>query len=344
MANTLQKYLIYRIKNGLYLNNLYHDTFNNTSLSRNPSITWDFVLKYPQISWNYAIMCANPNISFDIFKNNLLDKSDEKTIGRLITLNPNITLDDVLANPDIDWDMQVLQSHPNITFDMVGKYPFTNISMEYLSRNPNITDEIVLANTQLKWDINALAYNPLITIETLDIYTKIYYGYKTFSAFYSLNPNLTVKYIAENLKYAWKFDLLLTNPAFGYSEIKQIHKLFNQNIDKCHLINKVLGKNPNLTFDQFKSTSKFTLEYVTNNPNTTYEIIIKYFNRVLNNIDNNRITLHTTYISNISHYNYQLYNNNLTFDKYVYRRKCKELINTAQFIIKQLTQYISQYV
>jgi hypothetical protein len=69
MANALQKYIEYIINNKSYLhslcgsdiyyNQLYNDIFASCLLSRNPNITWDFVLKYPQIKWDYVSLSFN---------------------------------------------------------------------------------------------------------------------------------------------------------------------------------------------------------------------------------------------------------------------------------------------
>ena len=99
-------------------------------LSKNPSITFDDVLKYqaegsldPEVSqpkvvdksWNWYALSRNPSITFeDVLTNQAEGSLDPKVsqpkvadkpwnLYRLV-MNPNITFDHVLAYPDKPWN------------------------------------------------------------------------------------------------------------------------------------------------------------------------------------------------------------------------------------------------
>src|SRR5690606_1940532 len=78
--------------------------------------------------WDY--LSENPNITFDIVKNN----PDKPWYWRFLSANPNITFEDVKNNPDIPWnynnlsynkfhfDKHIFKKHQNNYNILVKKY------------------------------------------------------------------------------------------------------------------------------------------------------------------------------------------------------------------------------
>lgn len=80
------------------------------NVSSNPNITWKIIKDNPDVlgnrwKWNYHFLICNPNITFEIIQNYL-----KKYIldGSSISLNPNLTWDNIINNPDIKWDFNVI--------------------------------------------------------------------------------------------------------------------------------------------------------------------------------------------------------------------------------------------
>ena len=79
---------------------------------------------------------------FDFIQTHL----DKHWDWKLLSSNPNITMDIVEANPNKPWNWQWLSENPNITWDIVEANPNKPWSWNGLSKNPNITIDIVEAN------------------------------------------------------------------------------------------------------------------------------------------------------------------------------------------------------
>src|SRR5947207_661161 len=86
---------------------------------------------FPDKPWNWGLLSSNPNISWEIVKDNL-DKS---------------------------WSWDKLGANPNITWEIVRNNPGYPWNSALLSNNPNITWEIVKDNPDYSWDWFHLSYN-----------------------------------------------------------------------------------------------------------------------------------------------------------------------------------------
>jgi hypothetical protein len=75
------------------------------------------------------------------------------------TTCPNITVKDVLANPDKPWNYSRLSQNPNITMEIVLAHPEIPWDYKELSLNTSITLEDVLANPQKPWAYDHLSQN-----------------------------------------------------------------------------------------------------------------------------------------------------------------------------------------
>jgi len=101
-------------------------------LSENPNITFDIMKENSDENWDWESLIKNASLSFEIIEeeewlaeNNRVnidlvkENPDRKWNWRRISRNPNITLKDVKENPNWKWDWKGLSSNPNITFDFV---------------------------------------------------------------------------------------------------------------------------------------------------------------------------------------------------------------------------------
>ena len=77
----------------------------------------------------------------------------------MLSRNPNITFDIVLAHPELPWDWFYLSQNPNITFDIILAHSELPWNWCCLSRNRNITFDNVLAHPELPWSWKYLSFN-----------------------------------------------------------------------------------------------------------------------------------------------------------------------------------------
>lgn len=71
-------------------------------------ITLDIIKSFPQIKWNYFMLCMNPGITnYDIFDNPHLFND-----GFCISMNSNITWRDIKDHPEINWEMFNIFDNP----------------------------------------------------------------------------------------------------------------------------------------------------------------------------------------------------------------------------------------
>ena len=87
------------------------------------------------------------------------NQSDKPWSWNLLSSNPNITFDNVLAHPDKPWNWYGLSQNPNITFDIVLAHPDKSWNWGYLSGNQNITFDNVLAYPDKTWNWIDLSQN-----------------------------------------------------------------------------------------------------------------------------------------------------------------------------------------
>ena len=82
--------------------------------------------------------------------------------------NPNITMEIVEKYPDKPWDWYGISRNPNITMEFVEKYPDKPWNWCGLSYNPNITMEL-LKNIQINHGIGMDFRNSNITMKCKNI-------------------------------------------------------------------------------------------------------------------------------------------------------------------------------
>jgi hypothetical protein len=129
----------------------------------------------------------------------------------------------VLSNPDKkgdcdkQWDWVLLSQHPNITMEDVLDNPDLPWNWSYLSSNPNITMAFVLSNPDKKWDWKWLSCNPYITMKDVTsnpdkpwnwlCLSKNKFGYEGDTiAYYSKRRDATVK----QMKVFWEELIMVT--------------------------------------------------------------------------------------------------------------------------------------
>ena len=87
-----------------------------------------------------------------------------------ISKNPNITMEMIEKYPDKLWDWEYgISNNPNVTMEIIEKYPEKPWDWEYgISNNPNITIEIIEKYPDKPWSWGYISQNPNITMEIIE--------------------------------------------------------------------------------------------------------------------------------------------------------------------------------
>jgi uncharacterized protein len=220
--------------------NILNDTgkdWNYGNLSANPNITWEIVKENPRQPWHYFSLSENPNITWEIVQANPKKPWDYYKLSA----NPNITWEIVQANPQKQWEYFNLCTNPNITWEIVQANPQIRWDYYYLSKNPNITWEIVQAHPEKNWSYQLLSANPNITWDIVRANPQKQWDYTKLSA----NPNITWEIVQANPQIRWAYHELSMNPNITW-DIVQANPQIEWNYDW-------LGANPNITWDIIKA-------------------------------------------------------------------------------------------
>lgn len=286
-------------------------------LSSNDQITWEFIKTYPELGWYFGGLFRNKNITFEIVRDNswffqgLWRISDEF----------EITWQDVVNNPQMNWDYSELIKHKCVTWDIVLAHPeiFDNDAKYLFMFNVHATLDIISKNDNI-WDPDDFGefiqldhctfkmikecFNPLprgeeftwivstkkdVTPEDIMTYSDFPWDYNELST----NPNLTCKFIKENLNKPWNYKKLSRNNCFtmkdieenpeipwDYSEISRNHNLtlefIERYIDKPWVYN-ILSANWCITWGFVKKyrDKPWNFSLMTKNPSITWDIIEK---------------------------------------------------------------------
>lgn len=116
--------------------------------SQNPNVKMNDVIENMyNLKWCFNDLASNKGITWTDFNDyieyfNLEDFSS----------NPNVTLDIVLDNPDIEWDYDKISMNSNITWEMIqSNIHIFDEDCESINLNPNITFDIIENNPHVSW-------------------------------------------------------------------------------------------------------------------------------------------------------------------------------------------------
>jgi len=87
-------------------------------VSRNPNISWDIIKNNPTKRWFWSNISKNPSITLDIIQSNLVGPSETHMLWLWnwyeISMNPNITWDIIKENPSMPWKLKLISKNPMI--------------------------------------------------------------------------------------------------------------------------------------------------------------------------------------------------------------------------------------
>ena len=267
--------------------------------------------------------------------------------------NPSLTWNMIINNIHLNWDWDHLSK--TVDWKYIKKYPHLKWNWDYISLNPNISWCIIEKYIDLPWNWNSIIYHPCVTFEIIMKYNKnqtYKKGYPQWNMSYiSWNPNITWNHIQEHPEISWNYLMLSLNNNisidcifenmhlhWSWIDISRDPRLKWEHILKKQKSNKpwsdlewcYISKHLNVTWEHIKSTVNFEYnnttfgwnwEYITQNPNITFDII-------KNNI--------------LYPWNYSklLYNKNITFDTIKYNPEIDWEIDNLSLAINILNSKI----
>jgi len=221
-------------------------------LSKNINITWEYVLNNLNLNWYMFILSFHPNITLDIIDSYPHPPCGDWSWAR-ISRNPNLTLEYVLAHPDVDWDWNALCETLPLTWDIVMECPEFDLTISHiqicLAKNKSLPIEIFIENSNIftcDWTWMML----------------------------SSREDLTWDIVRSNPSKAWCWYNLAINPSFTWNDIQEM-------MDTIEIINDsewgIIAANPNITWEIFNSPDFpdkcRVIESFCSNPNLTWEIV-----------------------------------------------------------------------
>jgi hypothetical protein len=261
------------------------------SLSENKGITMDIVERTPELPWDYSRLSKNPNVTREFYENNLdkdwrvysltqnpnfdidyilsMPKLCEDIKWSAFCLNPNVTWDVVVDNPELPWHFNQLSSHPNITWDIITEHP---------DPYKRVTEKEITANYRrsYEWYTPWVSLNPNITWEIVESFPDYNWSFSDLSC----NPNINYSIVKLNSQEKWSIDYLFYNPSFSIDDVfelfRELPKYMRQK--KINKYCNLASINPNLTVDVFRNNrANFSLSQFVKNKSSYYCPITNFY-------------------------------------------------------------------
>jgi len=210
--------------------------WNENGISMKWNLTIKFIYKFRNKPWNWNILSYNKSIMFKIIDlnydfdykfnwdgisqyNNLsmdfIYTYRRKLNWNYICANKNITLFDIKEYSFLPWKFDILSNNNNISFEFILKHLRYNWDWSVISMRSDITIFNIENNLQLPWHwFYGISSNPNITIEFIRKVMKIKSTKLHINLSWdliSLNENILMIDIANNLDLPWNWNVILHN-------------------------------------------------------------------------------------------------------------------------------------
>jgi hypothetical protein len=249
---------------------------------------WTLIKLFPDAPWDTRDVISNKNTTCDLLINNprFLDWKNMACCHNLtiefieaninmdwnladLTVHKAVTIEFILAHPEIKWDKLSIPSNPNIN-EYYNKHDHVdldvdpcelsmhldlkhllkhNINLDYslLSCNRTLTWDYVLQKLNMPWNWYTLSLKHA-TPEILNAYPDLPWEWR----YLSCNKNLTIEFIAKNINKPWDWTEL------SYSKVIT-QDFITSNIDKpwdhellCYAANvdiEFIKRNPDIKWN-----------------------------------------------------------------------------------------------
>lgn len=168
-----------------------HLPWGLVSLSSNSKVTEADVLRHPEIEWHILGLIMNPNISHQFILKHYPNSNKLHFLYGTGASKSSLTLDFVLD--DIS--------------KRLGEEPIEKLwSWMELSVNSNISLDQILDHPELPWNPKMISQRDDLTMDFVLDYPEL-----VDPSAVSLNPQLSINDVLDNMMYPWDFDNLVKN-------------------------------------------------------------------------------------------------------------------------------------
>jgi len=248
------------------------------------------------IPWNWMQLSQSSLITWEIIQAN----NDKQWCWYNMCSNPNMSIDCVLANPELPlWNWTALSVHTNVTLDIIKANPEVPWNWQWISKHTSITWDVVLANPELPWSGQTLYMNSNLTWDLVQVHiieTNVHYprhdvkwNWYCFCLFgkvtdinRNLHPNPVLPWDWESLSYndniTW--DIVQAHPdePWDWSALSK-NKCVTWEIVQKHPEKpwywRDISQNPNITWEivQANLDKNWDFYKLTYHPNITWDIV-----------------------------------------------------------------------
>ena len=117
----------------------------------------------------------------------------------------NMSLKNILKNPDLNWDWFMVSKDENLTMGMIRE--FLDKKWDFSEISKHISWEDIVSNPKISWNWKNVSENPNITMEIIENNPERDWDYENMSE----NPNLTVEFIEKHSDEPWDWSKILDN-------------------------------------------------------------------------------------------------------------------------------------
>ena len=133
-----------------------------SQVSRNPNITYQYIIDNPSFNWSWRELSRNPGISLET----ILQHPHQSWDWKYVSENPNLSWNHVLDNPTCPWSRRSVSRHHNIPAEVILENPSYPWVWEWVCLNPNIGWKHVLENPERAWNYEVLSRNTMTNYKT----------------------------------------------------------------------------------------------------------------------------------------------------------------------------------
>jgi hypothetical protein len=234
----------------------------------------NFIIEHPDVRWDYSLISINPNITWQ----DVCDNPTFEWRWFFLPQNPNISWKTIIDNLDKPWDFEGVSYHPELDIQFVLTHPQFPWEWTVISAHRNVTWDIVKANRLwnhpdktrrlVPWKFSGLSHNPNITMDIVEANSKYSWSFPSLSK----NPNLVWEFVEKHLDKNWNWYLLTRLPIITWDIVKRYPNLFKKYAAS-------LCQNENITWDIIENDLRgdriipWDSVGISSNPNITIDIV-----------------------------------------------------------------------
>ena len=168
-----------------------------------------------------------------------------------LSWNPALTIDMVLAYPELKWKCDCYSSL-NMNINDILRYPELNWNWNGVSENPSVTMDIVLSNIDKPWNWVYLSKHLNISMSDIESHMNLPWVWNWGGV--NQNPNLTMTTIEANPDVEWEWNGISQNMKLTVGILQQYaDKPWNCDIMSLH--------NPSITLELLTATTYLPWNY-----------------------------------------------------------------------------------